>query len=411
MNVDSIVTAKRLIGGKDFDSIDRPVIGIRDGVIRFVESGTTGHTAQERIDLPNLHLLPGFIDTHVHLIFGGEDRDYERVMARDNNGVMLLRASRNAVSYLAAGVTTIRDLGDRDGILVSLREAINAGVIPGPRVQVSGPPLTITGGHFHFCNGEVDGEEEIRKKIRSLHKQGVDVIKIMATGGTTRGSVRRKPAFTKGEMRIIVEEAHKLGKPTAAHVHCTAGIENCLDAGVDSLEHVGFFSDDGLLEIEERLIERMAKQGTTACITLKNSYVGIQRLATSDREADKKRHRELIIEAENRLETLKVCRAYGVHLSAGTDSIWEHGDYHIIVELMAETGIPMMEVFKIATIESAKALRLEEHIGTVEAGKFADIIGFEHDPLESIEHVKAPCFVMKGGVRVDTNGDPICAGD
>jgi imidazolonepropionase-like amidohydrolase len=401
MTVDTIVKAKKLIGGAGFSIVDDPVIGIANGIVAYVDSGRTTAHEGRTIDLKGSFLLPGFVDTHVHFVFGSCDtRDYEQVMLRDTNEIMLLRASQNALSHLRKGVTTVRDLGDRDGTMVSLRNAINRGILQGPRMVVAGPPLTTTGGHFHFCNGEVDGQEEIRKKIRSIHKLGADVIKIMASGGTTRGSAQRQPSFTCEELRAIVSEARRFQMPTCAHVHCTAAIENCVDAGVDCLEHLGFYDAVGCAKVDPDVIGKMARAGTYACVTVMNSFLGIQRLSSSKDEASRRRLMELEQEFSNRTETLKECRKQGVQLVTGTDSIWEFGDYHIALQVMHDIGIPAIEVLRISTIDSARALRMGDVIGTIEPGKCADMVGFDDDPSARIESIANPCFVMKGGKTI-----------
>jgi len=400
MKVETIIKAKQLIGGKEFSIIDDPIIGIKKGIIVFIDSHTTRHNAERVIDLSHAFLLPGFIDTHVHFIFGGTNRSYEEVMDKDSNEIMLLRASQNALCHLKKGVTTARDLADRDGVMLSYKEAVNRGIVKGPRMVVSGPPLTITGGHFHFCHGEVNTEDEIRKTIRIFYKKGVDVIKVMASGGTTQGSVRRQPTFSKKDLVIIVSESHKLGLPTSAHVHCTAAIENCVEAGIDCLEHVGFYDFKGDTKIDLGIIKKMVQRGTYACVTLKNSFLRIKRLKEEKDEASLKQRKEFEKELRNRIDTLKICYENNVRLVAGTDSIWEFGDFSLILKIMVDAGIPAMEVLRIATLESAKALVMEDKIGSIEPGKYADIIAFKENPVINIESARDPLFVMKGGERI-----------
>ena len=400
MKVDKIIEARQLIGGRNYRIVDNPVIGIKDGVVNFVEQAPSRHGAEQVLSLKDLYLLPGLVDAHVHFIFGGENRSYLHVMQNDSNEIMLLRASQNALKHLEAGVTTVRDLGDRDGTMVFLREAISRGIVRGPRLVVSGPPLTPKGGHFYFCHGEVDSEEDIREMIERLQQKGVDLIKIMASGGTSGAVDRRKPSFETKQLANIVREAHKRNMMTSAHVHCTKAIENCLDAGVDSLEHLGFFDSSGNADIDLGLIERMAEAGTFACVTLKNSYLGIRRLKNSHDEASKQRLQEMEREFANRIETVKLCLENNVNLIVGTDSIWEFGDFHVVLRILAEAGIPALEVFKIATAKTAAALKLQDRIGSIEAGKEADIIGYRENPIDHIKEIENPCFVMKQGDTV-----------
>ena len=190
-------------------------------------------------------VLPGLIDCHVHLAFDGGPAPVTRMRAEDDARQVALM-TRNARRLLSVGVTTARDLGCRGYLGVSVRDAIADGTLRGPRLLTAGPPLTVTGGHCWFMGAEVDTEQDVRRMVRRHHKHGVDLVKLMSTGGfMTEGSAPWFAQFEPAEVRAAVEEAHRVGKRVAAHVHGVVGIERALDAGVDTLEHCTFVHADG----------------------------------------------------------------------------------------------------------------------------------------------------------------------
>src|SRR5207237_8381350 len=187
------------------------------------------------VRLPGCTLLPGLIDVHAHLTFGTGGRSYEQVMREDSDDLMLVRAVRNCQLHLEAGVTTIRDCGARNRTTLSLRDAAALGLFPSPRLLVSGPPLTITGGHFWWCNGEADGVEGVQRQARWLLKQGVDFLKIMASGGGTVGTNQAGASYTVHEIAAAVREAHHVGKLTTAHCLAAESLANAVHAGIDQV--------------------------------------------------------------------------------------------------------------------------------------------------------------------------------
>jgi len=221
---------------------------------------------------PGCTLLPGFIDVHAHLTFGTGGRSYEQVMREDSDDLMLVRAVRNCQLHLAAGVTTVRDCGARNRTTLSLRDASAMNLFPSPRLLVSGPPLTITGGHFWWCNGEADGVEGVQRQARWLLKQGVDFLKIMASGGGTAGTNQARASYTAQEIAAAVQEARHVGKLTTAHCLAAESLENAVTAGIDQVEHINFIQPDGSRQFDQRTAERIVDRGIYVSPTIQTGF-------------------------------------------------------------------------------------------------------------------------------------------
>ena len=221
-----------------------------------------------RLDLPGATLMPGLIETHDHLPTSGTDVEYPdygpHEVAR-----LTLNAARAARELLSEGVTSVQSLGARHYVDVALRDAVDAGDLRGPRIVASGPQITTTGGHAHHAGGAADSVDEIRRQVRRHHLMGVDTIKAMATGGfTTGGSAPWFAQFTVEELRVMFDEAHRLGKWTAAHAHGVQGIERAVRAGVDYIAHASFVSAAGRTEFDPRLADEMANAGVYVDCTI-----------------------------------------------------------------------------------------------------------------------------------------------
>ena len=349
------------------------------------------------VDLPDATLLPGLIDSHTHLTFDLNSLGYQGLgisTARE-----ALHGARNARRTLEAGFTTVRNLGARDYADIALRDAINDGDVVGPRILVSGPALGITGGHcdenllppaFHFeAEGVADGIEAVQHKVREVIKYGADVIKICATGGVlSKGDDPNASQYTLEEMKAIVADAHRLGRKVAAHAHGAEGVRWASEAGVDSIEH-GHLMDDAA-------IATLKKNGTYLVPTV---FLGEYMEKNMDRsdvpEFSKQKMRDVI--AAMRQNIAKAIAA-NVKIAFGTDAaVYPHGlnagEFHVYVNL----GMTPLTAIQTATINAADLLGWSKRIGTLEPGKFADIIAVDGDPTKDVtilEHVK---FVMKGG--------------
>jgi imidazolonepropionase-like amidohydrolase len=370
-----------------------------DKIAKIALSGeVTAAPRDTTIDLPDATVLPGLIDMHTHLTFELSSLSYEGL--KISTAREALHGARNAKRTLEAGFTTVRNVGAKDYADIALRDAINDGDVIGPRMVASGPALGITGGHcdenllppaFHFQgDGVADGVEGVQHKVREVIKYGADVIKICATGGVlSKGDDPNASQYTVEEMKAIVADAHRLGRKVAAHAHGAEGVRWASEAGVDSIEH-GHLMDDAA-------IATLKKNGTYLVPTL---FLGEYMEKNMDRsdvpEYSKQKMRDVI--AAMRKNTGKAFAA-GVKVAFGTDAaVYPHGlnagEFHVYVSL----GMTPLAAIQTATINASDLLGPKFLVGSLEPGKFADVIAVDGDPTKDVtilEHVK---FVMKGGV-------------
>ena len=409
----TVIRARTLIDGTGAPPLEHPVVVVEDGRITAVGQQGKVQTPQRpdvrELSFPEGHLLPGLIDVHTHLMFGtvGQhgywDGPYETVIERDSDEIMLLRAAHNTHVHLSAGVTTLRDCGARNRITFDLRAGARQGLVTAPRLLLSGRPVTITGGHFFWCNGEADGEDGVRDAVRQLVKEGSDFIKIMASGGGTAITDNRKHSYGVGELRAIVEEAHVHGKLTTAHCLATQSMSNALDAGVDMMEHGGFIEPDGSYVFRPEIAERIAQQGMYVSPTVQTGYRGREALLEQARSSrlgavDSLRLEALEAKCESQLEFLgRLWSEWDVKIVAGTDAIQTFGDYCLGLELQSQAGMSNMDVIMSATSGAARAIGMDGQVGAVTAGKAADLIVVEQDPLEDITALRNMSMVMRDG--------------
>jgi len=349
------------------------------------------------IDLPDSAVLPGLIDAHTHLTFELSSLGYQGLAI--STAREALHGARNARITLEAGFTTVRNLGAKDYADIALRDAINEGDAIGPRILASGPALGITGGHcdenllpfafHHEAEGVADGVAAVQHKVREVIKYGADVIKICATGGVlSKGDDPNASQYTIEEMKAIVADAHRLGRRVAAHAHGAEGVRWASEAGVDSIEH-GHLMDDAA-------IATLKKNGTYLVPTLfLTEYMQSNLDRSNVPEFSKQKMRDVAAAAQ--INAKKAISA-GVKVAFGTDAaVYPHGlnagEFHVYVKL----GMTPLAAIQTATINAADLLGWTKTVGTVEVGKWADLIAVDGDPTKDVttlEHVK---FVMKGG--------------
>ena len=390
------IRAGRLLDVKTGKTLSNQVIVIQDEKIVSVGSSTQIPAGALTIDLSNATVLPGLIDAHTH-ITGTTNFGYSRL------GISIpreaLNGARNARVTLDAGFTTIRNVGASGFTHVALRDAINAGDVPGPRMLVSGPALSITGGHcddnllpfeWHAqSEGVADGVEAVQRKTREIIKYGADLIKVCATGGVlSHGDNPQASQFTLEEMKAIVADAHRLGRKVAAHAHGAQGIRWASEAGVDSIEHGSYIDDAAIAD--------MKKNGTYLVPTL---YLADWFLANAERIGTPP---ELIAKGREVMPAARknIARAFaaGVKVGFGTDAaVYPHGLNAHEFAVMVKLGLTPLQAIQAATINDADLLGWSDKVGTLEPGKWADIVAVDGDPLADVTTLERVKFVMKGG--------------
>jgi imidazolonepropionase-like amidohydrolase len=333
-------------------------------------------------------LTPGLIDCHVHLSFDGTG-DFAGEAVGLTHAKAAIKAVRNAALHLEHGVTTVRDLGGPGSTMCDVARAVDDGIVPGPRILAAGQALTITGGHGHSLFArEVDGPDDVRRAVREEIKGGARAIKVIATGGVlTPGIGATFTAFTPEELFAAVDEAHKWGRGVAAHAIGAEGAWNAVVAGVDSVEHCVQVSTDLAREMKER--------GTFRSPTL-CAIRGIIDNAEEVPEYAVTKARAL--EAEGRDSFRRAVRA-GVRHVCGTDAgtpFNPHGNAPHELIYMVRWGMTPLKAMQAATSNGAELLRLA-HVGTIGTGKSADLVLYDGNPAEEIEHVLSPRMVLKAG--------------
>jgi imidazolonepropionase-like amidohydrolase len=393
------IRAGRLIDGQGGAPVRDAVILIEDDKIKSIDPKAVIPAGAEIIDLSQSTVLPGLIDCHTHVTMQPSDY-YERLFRRSPIDAAVM-VHVYAQRTLEAGFTTIRDLGAEEFVDVALRNAIERGEIPGPRLQVATLALGSTGGHndlsgfspyikFTTFSGVADGVDEIRKLIRVEIKNGADVIKMIASAGVlSEEEAVGAPQYSQEEMKAVVEEAAMWGRKVAAHAHGSEAIKRALRAGVRSIEHASLIDDEGLAMAKER--------GTWLVMDIYNDdYILEQykKLGYPQKVLDK----EAKIGHLQRENFRKAVQA-GVKLAFGTDAgVFPHGWNGRQFAKMVACGMTPMQAIQSATTSAAELLGWSDRIGSVAPGRFADIIAVNGDPLTDISELERVAFAMKGGV-------------
>ena len=389
-----------LTGGMVLDAAGerfvRSDIGVEGERITALVPAATPDAADTVVDLDGCWLVPGLIDCHVHLTQPTDAPDPAAAASRSDAAVALFTAAA-AQRTLAAGVTSARDVGGWNYVEMAVRDAINAGQIPGPRLFLAGRLLSITTatvGYYPGMYEVADGAEEVRRAVRRQLAEGADVIKVMATGAMLSSETEdaRAIQYTLDELRAAVEVAHDNFKPVAAHAHACQGIVNAVEAGVDSIEHCTFADDDALGLI--------ARTGTFVVPTICAGELLIRDRGVVEAMPEHLRRR-MVEFNDIHLATIRRAHELGVRIAMGTDAGTpgnHHGlNAHECVFMATRCGLSAAESIRTATINAAMLLRRQDDLGTLEVGKYADVIACSGDPLEDIEELTRLSFVMKGG--------------
>ena len=348
----------------------------------------------DTLDLGGLTLLPGLINCHVHTCLAG-DADPSRTMADESYAATVVGAVVRARRTVEAGVTTVRDLGGREYAEIAVRDAVRVGIIAGPRMLCAGRAVCMTGGHgWRLLGRQADGVDDVRKAVREQLRAGADVIKLIATGGVmTPGVDPRAAQLTLDELRAGVDEAHRARRRIAAHAMADEGIAWCLDAGIDTIEHGVFLT--------EELAARMARQGTALVATLIAPHAIVEGgLAAGIPEFAVKKSIPL---RERHLESFGLALRAGVAIAAGTDAgtpLNPHGTIVPELALMVGAGMEPLQVIRSATSVAAGVLGLESETGSVAAGLAADLVAVEGDPTADVKALDAVRLVIADGRTV-----------
>lgn len=405
LNGDVLIHAGNLIDVETGKIESRKSIVIKNSLITSVSDGYINKSDfQEYYDLKDSYVLPGLMDAHVHLA-----QEYVPKAERDlkvEPEFNAIFAAANAIKTLNAGFTTVRNVGDGGMETISLRNAINKGIVPGPRILTSGKTIATTGGHGDPTNGlptdlyepptpeegVVDSFEDIKKAVRQRYKDGTDGIKITATGGVLSvAKSGENPQFTNNELEALISIAKDYGLWVAAHAHGKEGMLRAVNAGVTSIEH-GTFMD-------EEVMDAMKKNGTYYVPTILAGEWVAEKSKIDNFFPELVRPKAAKIGPQI-LDTFTKAHKYGVKIAFGTDSgVSAHGDNWQEFALMVKGGMSPLETIQSATLETAKLFRLENEIGKIKTGFSADIIALRDNPLENIESLKDISFVMKEGTR------------
>jgi imidazolonepropionase-like amidohydrolase len=395
----TVIHAGHLLDVKTGHITDNATVVVQGGKIVSLSPPQWGNPPAnlKTIDLPNATLVPGLIDVHTHLTFDPNFGYQELGISIPKEALI---GAKNAKITLEAGFTTVRNVGASGYTDVALRDAINEGMLPGPRILASGPALSITGGHcdqnllpyeWHAkADGTADGVEHVQQKVREIIKYGADVIKICATGGVlSKGDDPRASQYTLEEMKAIVADAHRLGRKVAAHAHGAQGIAWASEAGVDSIEHGSYIDDVGIKTMKAHGTYLVPTQYLSDWMRENAAKIGLPAMYAGKMKEVSSISRQNIKRAfEN-----------GVKIAFGTDAaVYPHGLNAHEFAVYVQIGMTPLQAIQTATVNAADLLGWSDRIGTLEPGKFADIVAVNGDPTKDVTMLQNPVMVMKGGV-------------
>jgi len=360
----------------------------------------------EVIDMKEKVMVPGLIDGHGHLIHGGDVFRPEDVPHYEKNMEMQV-CVRNVRRALSKGITTLRDCGGTAETLFALRQGIREGITEGPDLILAGAPITPTGGHTYYMGGSVDGPVAICKKIREQRLMGADYVKIMVTGGGTPRTLPGVLTFSREELQAAVDEAHRLDRKAIAHATCKQGIVECLEVGVDEIEHCSF-TTKGKPDYDPKLAERIVQQNVVVCPTLavfKESIDYLNQIGQERPLTDYENERLSWFKSMDdvNLELFSLMVRDGISMIAGTDAGWRLNTFGNIckeLEYMVNGGMKNIDVLRSTTSFAADVLGIGEKTGRISEGLQADMLVIDGDPADSISNIRNVVQVFKDGKEI-----------
>ena len=383
-----VLKADRLIDGTGSDPVQGAAVVVKDGRISEVTTQDKLQIGEredvEVIEVAGGTLMPGFIEMHSHIHCSAKEDAYTHITT-ESNETFIMRGTKAVRAALSSGVTTMRDLGSRNQVILPIKSAIENNIIPGPRLIAAGTPITTTGGHCNMFGTEADTADEVVTAIRNQFKLGADCIKVMSTGGGfTPGTNVRAPQYPVETLKAAVTDAERLGLRVAAHCHASAGVRNCVDAGIHNLIHCSWLAEneEDMYDYDTDYTDMIAEKGIYVDPTLAlgrlNALRGRVRAGGGQGMGDPARRFEILRDMWDR----------GVKFVTGMDSGMTNAnfdDFAYIPQVMVEEmHISPMEAIVCSTQTSAECLGLEDEIGTLEAGKSADVLIINGDPSEDI---------------------------
>lgn len=375
-----------------FDAVTGRMIADSDFLIEagsiLAIMNSVGKLSCSDLDLSNCYVFPGFIDAHNHLCFDVGD---EVKQIGEHLGYQALVAAKNARIAINSGVTTLRDAGEKDYVDFAVKRGVQEGLIPGPHILAAGPGIMRTGGHMWFMGEEADGEAEVRKKVRGQLKAGIDYVKVFVSGGATShltGTLT--PEMTREEIEVLIYEAHTADKKVGAHTHGGAAATWAIEAGVDAVEHGCFLTEKQLLMMKER--------GTFLVVTS-----GIQRAIRDFLDNSTFMREKAGAAYANYLSVVKRAVELGLNIAVGNDT--NHGCIAEEIIFLQSAGMDRKNAMFAATLGGARLCGIEDKTGTIEAGKWADLIAFDFNPMTAQQENLTPTWVIKEG---NVLKKPIC---
>lgn len=381
------IRAARLFDGENPVLVRDPTLLVEDGRVAAVLAGGAAPAGADVVELPDVTLLPGLIDAHTHLAFdAGADPVAALASATDGDVLAGMRAAAGAA--LAAGITTVRDLGDRGYLALRLREELAGRPAAGPTVLAAGPPITTPGGHCWYLGGEAAGVDGVRAAVRARAERGVHVVKVMASGGElTPGTRPHLPQFGLDELRAAVEEAHQHGLPATAHAHGGRAIADAVTAGFDSIEHCSFLTDGGVEPLPD-VIEAIVRSGVVVCATL-----GVRPGGAAARQDE---FTALFRQLKRAGVTIVGSSDAGIGPSKPHDVL-----PYSVLTLVETQGWSAADALAGVTSRAARLCRVDDRKGRLAPGFDADILAVTGDPLARPRALLEVAAVFHQGRRVD----------